>query len=445
MFRFSLRSLVGITTVIVIVIAICFYYFRSEDAVEREIRLCGETPMKDPDRLFAEVERLAELGSQAQSADAFYFVPKDASTLSRIELAQIAHHYREHYPLVSLRSHLAYESTGPKSKAILRDATLQRLVLAEDPTQGGLVKARLTPMRTRALRKLHSKRVFAFVTQEGVGNSRMGFPSVWDLKLSDSSIVDLNYVVDEAPEAGAKVEILDNEPARYQFEKDRKLFDRDHYQKGIDLAFAARTDKHNPIGIPTRPRLARYYEQDRLEFGESGRNGFARDIDHVADFAPHRLVNKRRIRMDQPFGSYDRSSSAAPDRNWELKSLQLVSLLKHKRAQVYVSKQLPNMASSDSELRDLDSFEESSLKKLYSGEDLCIEGRENQVRMLGSLRAIRQCLDCHTVRRGDLLGAFFTRSHPKDLFRFQGQISCSPFRIAATCEKPMELLERQST
>ena len=32
-------------------------------------------------------------------------------------------------------------------------------------------------------------------------------------------------------------------------------------------------------------------------------------------------------------------------------------------------------------------------------------------RMLGSLRAAKQCLDCHTASRGDLLGAFSYALH----------------------------------
>ncbi|MCA9138735.1 MAG: hypothetical protein KDB00_18315 [Planctomycetales bacterium] len=362
--------------------------------------------MKDPDRLLAEVERLAELGDQAQSSESFSYVPANASELTRVELAQIAHHFRERFPFRSLRPRLAYESSLPKSKAILGEATLARMNLAEDPTQGGMVKARLTPTRTQAFYELHSEWVFTFITQEGVGLSRMRFPSVWDLELADSPPVEFDELSDDAPEPGGIVEILDDEPGRYQFENEWNRFDSNDYQRGIDLAFAAWADTNNPMSIPTKPRLDWYYEQDRLEFGESGRNGFARDVDHVAGFAPHRLAEKRSIQMDRPFGSYDFPPPASPDRNWVLKSLQLVSLLKHGRPQVYVSKQLPDMTSLGAEVRDLDRFEQMALRELYKGQDVHIEGRENQVRMLGSLRAIRQCLDCHSVDRGELLGAF---------------------------------------
>lgn len=405
MFRFSLRSLVGITAVTAVLIAIGYYYAKYENEVERDIRLYGATPIQDPDRLFAEVERLAELGDQAQSSDSYDYISKDESKLSRIELAQIAHHYRKQYPFVSLRTRLAYEANA-SPKAVLPEATLARMELAEDPSRGGMVKARYTPIRTQALHQLHSEWVFQFITQEGVGVSRMPFASVWNLPLADSPATEFDSLGGDAPEPGPGVKILSEERERYQFERDWKQDDSSNYQNGIDRVFVAWAEKHNPKSIPTRPRLAWHYEQDRLQFGESGRNGYARDVDHVAGFASHQLVEPWSIRMDRPWGSYDSTKSAAPDRHWVLKSLQLVSLLKHDRPQVYVSKQLPNMQSPGTNVRNLNPFERRSLQELYAGEDLCIEGRENQVRMLGSLRAIRQCLDCHTVDRGELLGAF---------------------------------------
>ena len=416
MFRFSIRGL-AILTVIVAVLAACGLYFLAvESPVERDVRLYGELPMENPDRLFDEVDRLAELGAQAQSASSIEYLSADESQLTRVELAQLASHFRKQYPLVSLRTRLRYESTATRRKPVLAKETLARMELAEDPSLGGTVKARFSPVRTRALQNLHSDWVFQFITQEGVGFSRMTFPSVRHLELADSQAVMFDAV--DAPHPGREVVVPSDEPGRYTFERDWQSFDSDHYQNGVQLAFTAWAEVSNPMGIPTRPRLQWYYEQDRLEFSESGRNGYAKDIDHVAGFAPHKLTSKRQIRMDQPFGSYDSSTPAPANQNWVLKSLQLVSLLKHERPQVYDSKRLPSMEATGDEFRDLDAFEREGLEKLFSGDDICIKGRENQVRMLGSLRAIRQCLDCHTVERGDLLGAFtyeFVRSESLSL------------------------------
>ena len=44
-------------------------------------------------------------------------------------------------------------------------------------------------------------------------------------------------------------------------------------------------------------------------------------------------------------------------------------------------------------------------ERLRSDEDIVIGAATQRIRMLGSLRAAKQCLDCHTVQRGELLGA----------------------------------------
>ena len=75
----------------------------------------------------------------------------------------------------------------------------------------------------------------------------------------------------------------------------------------------------------------------------------------------------------------------------------------------YVLDHLPRMdqlASEDVPTRPLDAFECESLKQLWTEADLVISDDGNQIRMLGSLRAANQCLECHSVQRGELLGAF---------------------------------------
>jgi hypothetical protein len=63
----------------------------------------------------------------------------------------------------------------------------------------------------------------------------------------------------------------------------------------------------------------------------------------------------------------------------------------------------------DARTRPLDVFETGALAALRRGEDLVTQATEACLRLLGSLRAAKQCLDCHDARRGDLLGAFSYR------------------------------------
>ena len=59
--------------------------------------------------------------------------------------------------------------------------------------------------------------------------------------------------------------------------------------------------------------------------------------------------------------------------------------------------------------RCLDEFESTALEQLESGQELIVQTSSEHIRMVGSIRAAIQCLECHQVRRGTLLGAFTYR------------------------------------
>jgi len=96
---------------------------------------------------------------------------------------------------------------------------------------------------------------------------------------------------------------------------------------------------------------------------------------------------------------------------WHVHTVELVSLLKHDPPAVYVSDNLPRMEElRDAPTRELESFELAALDKLRSGEGLVVEPDPGvMLRMVGAIRAGRQCLDCHQGPRGALLGAFTYR------------------------------------
>jgi len=94
---------------------------------------------------------------------------------------------------------------------------------------------------------------------------------------------------------------------------------------------------------------------------------------------------------------------------WKIERLELASLLKFDEPRVYVLDHLLRMdqlSSEDVPTRALDAFEKESLEELRTDEDLVIREENGVHRMLGSLRAAKQCLECHSVERGELLGAF---------------------------------------
>ena len=140
------------------------------------------------------------------------------------------------------------------------------------------------------------------------------------------------------------------------------------------------------------------------KFANSDTTGFVESLDRVAGFEPHAF------RESYGGGSFLDSPTIKVDdvpARLELVRLELVSLLKFEEPAVYVSKSLPAMDELvDAPTRPLTPFEQASLEKMRGGEDLITEQEGASLRMLGSLRATKQCVECHHVKRGELLGAF---------------------------------------
>lgn len=144
-------------------------------------------------------------------------------------------------------------------------------------------------------------------------------------------------------------------------------------------------------------------------FLDIDRFGWITDRDHVAGFEPHAFTKTPELRTATP--------SAKSVEDWEVIQLELVSLLKYDTPRVYEADVLPNMqllSSGNVPTRELDDFETTALAQLRTERDIVIDDPPQPaiVRMLGSLRAIEDCTQCHSVRQGDLLGAFTYRLRP---------------------------------
>ncbi|MEK6262046.1 MAG: hypothetical protein AABP62_25900 [Planctomycetota bacterium] len=124
------------------------------------------------------------------------------------------------------------------------------------------------------------------------------------------------------------------------------------------------------------------------------------DLSRVVGFQPHAFV----ARPQPPATAGDKHTP------WRIDGLALVSLLKHRPAVAYVSDHLPNMDELASvPTRPLDDFESGALDKLRAGEELVVRSGSSHIDMVGSIRAAYQCLECHQVPRGTLLGVFSYR------------------------------------
>lgn len=175
------------------------------------------------------------------------------------------------------------------------------------------------------------------------------------------------------------------------------------------LAAAARPDEnpHQPEihGSPDSPQqsssiaaiedsLKSLHRYGVEEFANAQDFGFVtKDGKRAAGFLSHRFT--------KPVKS---------DPRRRLKRFDLVGLLLNPEPVVYVSDKLPRM----NELRAApkrapDDFETAAIDRLRDGEAVVIRDEPTGTRMVGAIRAAKQCLTCHESRRGELLGAFTYR------------------------------------
>jgi hypothetical protein len=278
--------------------------------------------------------------------------------------------YRRLYPFQSVADRLGYESERPKDSAPpqLTGETTKRLEDAEK----SLEQWAKYDVRAKSLALLHSDEAEKFIQRNGFGVERLPKPSVRALELPPAPTVSF----------AAPREPLD--PAN---------------EKKVSLPKADR-GTGAAAQMPSLELLGTFHLRGELDFLNLRGFGYVQDREHVAGFQAHQF------RGLPPLGAPPREEDREKDR-WLVARLELVSLLKQKEPAVYVATELPRMEELKKGMtRSPSEFEAQALKALRDGEDLVTEATTNHIRMLGALRASKQCLECHQVRRGDLLGAF---------------------------------------
>lgn len=266
---------------------------------------------------------------------------------------------RAEFPIVSLADRLAYEplrSEQNKSEVALPESTRRRLDSLENDSDHPQWS-----LRQRLLQQVHDDQYLAFVMAEGFGVIRMIRPNRHWLELREVPLEPL--------------------PSRPQ---------------AVEPPTAIQT----PILAVAEQRdftasLTGQYESDVKSFLDSERIGFVKSRQVAAGFESHAMTRSPNQIL------------ATELSNWQISRLDLVSLLKFAEPRVYLSERLPRMEElRNAETRPVDDFERQTLEQLRGGEDIVVDQQLNTIRMVGAVRAAKQCLDCHSVRRGDLLGAF---------------------------------------
>ncbi len=292
------------------------------------------------------------------------------------ERSKLGEKLRKEYPYVSLQPRLAKlkrPSVPPDSAELDLTAYVE-----ERPAERNGRGRRLPPYalqfalgkaRSRSLELLHADSVDDFVEAQGFGVSRSP---------------DLSYA-----------------PEHYIVLREEAAFFAE------DIPAPLKTAKGTQVtaqwaSTPSAERLMNVlaYHQDR--FADVRSFGHVAKLDRVAGFRPHAFLVRPQLAFDEP------PKPEAKESSWKVTRLQLVSLLMHDEPAVYVSKSLPRMSELAERpvTRELDDFEQSALAKLEAGENVVHRATLNRIEMVGAIRAVKHCLQCHEVERGALLGAF---------------------------------------
>lgn len=255
---------------------------------------------------------------------------------------------QEQYPLESLESRLP--PRPPTGAVKLADFDhFNQLERDIDTEAGG--------NRNFALKRLHEQSVDSFVNAPGFGVGRMSAMEPDKQTLTDG--------------------LRENAPVP-----------QPDYLKPFVPPRGPLTEKP-PDWNPTR--MGRMHDGGVIDFVNARNFGFVKDRQHVAGFQRHGMTKV----------------PAAEASAWTVARVDLVGLVIHEAPVAYVSANLPRMDElREAPTRPLDAFETEALESLKAGEDLFTRGTEDAARLVGAIRATKQCVACHGGSRGDLLGAF---------------------------------------
>ena len=282
---------------------------------------------------------------------------------------------RRRFPFTSLVERLKPAAAIPTEPPLLTksgEAALERSELIFENGMKGFTNG--YHFRRASLEMVHASQVWNFVSSEGFGIGRMLAPTIKGARLAELRTW-RQPVALETDDAGSTGD---------------------------------RPDLWLPLKGENAPRKAlnKLHENLSFDFAEPVSFGWVRDLEHVTGFRPHAVAHFDRHRVTFGHKAED-EMSAEHEAGWKLERVELVSLLRSVEPGVYVSKDLPRMDRlSEVKRRPLDGFETVALRELRNGEPLVIRSQGGQVKMMGAVRAVKQCSLCHEVPRGTLLGAF---------------------------------------
>ncbi len=169
--------------------------------------------------------------------------------------------------------------------------------------------------------------------------------------------------------------------------------------------------------------LTRMHFDSFDDFLNPRKMGYVQDLQHVAGFQSHRFYQmpgtegvrwEQRLSDDAPQPPLAMPPRAAWRKGWAIIRLELIGTLSHPQPVAYVSDHLPQLDElSTYPTRELNEFEKAALSLLRATQDVVVDEQAGRILMVGSLRASDNCRRCHTVPRGELLGALTYELRPE--------------------------------
>jgi hypothetical protein len=282
--------------------------------------------------------------------------------------------WRKQFPFAPLGDRLDYEAKrAPDDKPVDLGAEAKKRLDALEQSE----TPRRWHLRVEALKKLHSQEAEQFVKREGFGLERMPTASTRNLELPPAPTLLPGKV-------GYPLSMIENDPLTT-----------------LPATGAGPVGNSRMLSVDS---LSQLHRSSRGSFVSPDSTGYVKSKMEIAGFEPHQFrFDPSAYLLNPPKGPKEPPAKE----KWVMRRLELVSLLKYEKPAVYISEHLPRMQDlKDTPLRAVSAFEAKGLKQLQAGEDLVTDSTTNRIRMLGSLRATKQCLECHSAKRGDLLGAF---------------------------------------
>ncbi|MEW4487312.1 hypothetical protein AB1L42_04475 [Thalassoglobus sp. JC818] len=269
---------------------------------------------------------------------------------------------RDAYPFESLSDRLPDPSKlGALPAPSLAPQVVMRLSTKEDIYRGS---------RASSLKRLHSEYYEDFVTAAGFGPVRM---------------VRIRPRMVELPEPKPIPQSKLHCPKAIEESKNSSVDSWSFYRE---------REVQTYLQTVTDPRM-KIHERAQSEFLRPDTFGYVQDHEHVAGFQSHAFARVPVVEDEAPEIA-----------EWRLERIELVGLLRNDEPVVYLSESLPNLDELDEfETRPVDEWEADALSQLVESTDLVIREHPQEIRMIGSLRASNNCLMCHDVRRGQVLGA----------------------------------------